>query len=100
MPARKGQKFKHYTEELKKEAIRLHVEEGWTYRPTHSPEFSTTQFSPSLMIMFFALSISASLRPFLWYDLSFQPPMRKVITPAPTVNIVIIEPYDSTHKLE
>ncbi|WP_317957529.1 helix-turn-helix domain-containing protein [Paenibacillus chitinolyticus] len=32
MPARKGQKFKHYTEEMKKEAIRLHVEEGWTYR--------------------------------------------------------------------
>ncbi|WP_405081472.1 transposase [Paenibacillus chitinolyticus] len=32
MPARKGQKFKRYTEELKKEAIRLHVEEGWTYR--------------------------------------------------------------------
>ncbi|MFP4975827.1 transposase [Paenibacillus sp. CN-4] len=28
----KGQKFKSYTEEDKKEAIRLHVEEKWTYR--------------------------------------------------------------------
>ncbi|UQZ35889.1 helix-turn-helix domain-containing protein [Paenibacillus sp. PK3_47] len=28
----KGQKFKSYTEEVKKEAIRLHVEEKWTYR--------------------------------------------------------------------
>ncbi|WP_039961173.1 helix-turn-helix domain-containing protein [Brevibacillus sp. BC25] len=28
----KGQKFKSYSEELKKEAIRLHIEEKWTYR--------------------------------------------------------------------
>ncbi|WP_027085583.1 helix-turn-helix domain-containing protein [Cohnella panacarvi] len=28
----KGQKFKRYTHEVKVEAIRLHVEEGWTYR--------------------------------------------------------------------
>lgn len=28
----KGQKFKTYSEELKAEAIRLHVEEKWTYR--------------------------------------------------------------------
>jgi transposase len=28
----KGKTFKHYTEELKMKAIRLHVEEGWTYR--------------------------------------------------------------------
>ncbi|KIL37145.1 transposase, partial [Gordoniibacillus kamchatkensis] len=28
----KGQKFKKYPEELKKEAIRLHMEEKWTYR--------------------------------------------------------------------
>lgn len=28
----KGQKFKSYTEEEKKEAIRLHLEERWTYR--------------------------------------------------------------------
>lgn len=28
----KGQKFKSYTEEVKKEAIRLHIEEKWTYR--------------------------------------------------------------------
>ncbi|MCL9661413.1 transposase [Paenibacillus hunanensis] len=28
----KGQKFKTYSEELKVEAIRLHVEEKWTYR--------------------------------------------------------------------
>jgi hypothetical protein len=30
--ANKGQKFKSYSEEIKKEAIRLHVEERWTYR--------------------------------------------------------------------
>lgn len=30
--AKKGQKFKSYSLELKKEAIRLHVEEQWTYR--------------------------------------------------------------------
>ncbi|ETT67873.1 MULTISPECIES: hypothetical protein [Paenibacillus] len=28
----KGQKFKSYSDEIKKEAIRLHVEEKWTYR--------------------------------------------------------------------
>ncbi len=28
----KGQKFKTYSNEIKKEAIRLHVEEKWTYR--------------------------------------------------------------------
>ncbi|MFD2699424.1 hypothetical protein ACFSVM_02980 [Paenibacillus shunpengii] len=28
----KGQKFKTYSEELKLEAIRLHVEEKWTYQ--------------------------------------------------------------------
>ncbi|MGG6314636.1 transposase [Paenibacillus macerans] len=28
----KGQKFKSYTEEDKKEAIRLHIEEKWTYK--------------------------------------------------------------------
>ncbi|MED5017400.1 transposase, partial [Paenibacillus chibensis] len=28
----KGQKFKTYSEELKMEAIRLHLEEKWTYR--------------------------------------------------------------------
>ncbi|WP_167348482.1 hypothetical protein [Paenibacillus etheri] len=28
----KGQKFKAYTYEIKKEAIRLHVEERWAYR--------------------------------------------------------------------
>ncbi|MEK5645697.1 transposase [Paenibacillus rhizosphaerae] len=28
----KGQKFKTYSEELKMEAVRLHVEEKWTYR--------------------------------------------------------------------
>ncbi|KAA9001611.1 helix-turn-helix domain-containing protein, partial [Paenibacillus spiritus] len=28
----KGQKLKQYSEELKLEAIRLHVEEKWTYR--------------------------------------------------------------------
>lgn len=27
-----GQKFKHYPESLKVEAVRLHVEEGWSYR--------------------------------------------------------------------
>ncbi|KZE47298.1 transposase [Brevibacillus parabrevis] len=32
MPAKKGQKFKHYPESLKMEAVRLHVEEGWSYR--------------------------------------------------------------------
>lgn len=32
MPAKKGQKFKHYPESLKLEAIRLHVDEGWNYR--------------------------------------------------------------------
>lgn len=30
--AEKGQQFKTYSLELKKEAIRLHVEEKWTYR--------------------------------------------------------------------
>lgn len=30
--AEKGQKFKTYSLELKKEAIRLHIEEKWTYR--------------------------------------------------------------------
>ncbi|HBS43701.1 MAG TPA: hypothetical protein DEA91_03110 [Paenibacillus sp.] len=28
----KGQKFKYYTESSKEEAIRLHLEEGWSYR--------------------------------------------------------------------
>lgn len=28
----KGQKFKHYPETMKVEAMRLHIEEGWTYR--------------------------------------------------------------------
>jgi transposase len=28
----KGQKFNHYPESLKMEAVRLHVEEGWSYR--------------------------------------------------------------------
>ncbi|MBE9916298.1 helix-turn-helix domain-containing protein [Paenibacillus donghaensis] len=28
----KGQKYKFYSEELKMEAIRLHVDEKWTYR--------------------------------------------------------------------
>ena len=32
MPAVKGQKFTKYSKELKMEAIRLHVEEKWTYR--------------------------------------------------------------------
>lgn len=27
-----GQKFKTYSEELKVEAVRLHVEKKWTYR--------------------------------------------------------------------
>ncbi|MCY9668187.1 helix-turn-helix domain-containing protein [Paenibacillus alginolyticus] len=31
MPAKKGQKFKHYPESLKLEAIRLHVDLGWSY---------------------------------------------------------------------
>lgn len=30
--AKKGQTFKHYPESLKREAIRLRVEENWTYR--------------------------------------------------------------------
>jgi len=32
MPAKKGQKFKHYPESLKAEAVRLFMEEGWCYR--------------------------------------------------------------------
>jgi transposase len=28
----KGQKFQHYPESVKREAIRLHLEEKWTYR--------------------------------------------------------------------
>ncbi|MDQ1909247.1 helix-turn-helix domain-containing protein [Paenibacillus sp. GD4] len=28
----KGQKFKSYSDEMKKEAVRLHVEEKWSYR--------------------------------------------------------------------
>ncbi|MBP1155472.1 MULTISPECIES: hypothetical protein [unclassified Paenibacillus] len=28
----KGQKFRFFSKELKKEAIRLHVMEGWTYQ--------------------------------------------------------------------
>jgi transposase len=28
----KGQKFKHYPESLKVEAVQLHIEEGWSYR--------------------------------------------------------------------
>lgn len=32
MPAKKGQKFNRYTHTIRVEAIRLHVEEGWTYR--------------------------------------------------------------------
>jgi hypothetical protein len=28
----KGQKFKTYSEKIKKEAIRLHIDEGWPYR--------------------------------------------------------------------
>lgn len=31
MPAKKGQKFKHYPESLKLEAIRLHVDLRWSY---------------------------------------------------------------------
>jgi len=30
--ANKGQKFQHYPESVKREAIRLHLEEKWTYR--------------------------------------------------------------------
>jgi transposase len=30
--AMKGQTYKSYSEEVKKEAIRLHLEEKWTYR--------------------------------------------------------------------
>ena len=30
--AKKGQTFTYYPQELKVEAIKLHVEEGWTYR--------------------------------------------------------------------
>ncbi|MDO3682231.1 helix-turn-helix domain-containing protein [Paenibacillus ehimensis] len=30
--AKKGQKFNFYPHEMKVEAIRLHLEEGWTYR--------------------------------------------------------------------
>ncbi|WP_280115049.1 hypothetical protein [Paenibacillus ottowii] len=32
-----GQKFKTYSIALKKEAIRLHVEEKWTYRRITEP---------------------------------------------------------------
>jgi transposase len=32
MPVVKGQKLKTYSQEIKVEAIRLHVEESWTYR--------------------------------------------------------------------
>ena len=32
MPAKKGQKFKHYPESVKVEAVRLFMEEGWCYR--------------------------------------------------------------------
>lgn len=28
----KGQKFKTYSEDVKKEAVRLHIEDKWTYR--------------------------------------------------------------------
>ena len=31
MPAKKGQTFNRYSEETKKEAVRLRVEEGWAY---------------------------------------------------------------------
>lgn len=31
MPAKKGQTFNQYSEESKKEAVRLRLEEGWTY---------------------------------------------------------------------
>ncbi len=30
--AKKGQTFQTYTEELKREVVRLKVEEGWSYR--------------------------------------------------------------------
>lgn len=30
--AKKGQTFQEYTEELKREVVRLKVEEGWSYR--------------------------------------------------------------------
>ncbi|BFH65246.1 helix-turn-helix domain-containing protein [Paenibacillus azoreducens] len=30
--AKKGLKFQHYPESVKREAIRLHLEEKWTYR--------------------------------------------------------------------
>ncbi|MBT2619108.1 IS3 family transposase, partial [Bacillus sp. ISL-78] len=30
--AKKGQTFQAYTEELKREVVRLKVEEGWSYR--------------------------------------------------------------------
>lgn len=29
--AKKGQKFTKYTEDLKREVVRLHLDEGWTY---------------------------------------------------------------------
>ncbi|WP_340007483.1 hypothetical protein MHH52_06820 [Paenibacillus sp. FSL K6-0276] len=32
MPTKKGQKFKHYPEALKVEAVRLFIEDGWCYR--------------------------------------------------------------------
>uniref|UniRef100_UPI0036D39B48 transposase n=1 Tax=Paenibacillus sp. sgz500958 TaxID=3242475 RepID=UPI0036D39B48 len=32
MPAKKGQKFKHYPESVKVEAVRLFMEEGWSCR--------------------------------------------------------------------
>ena len=32
MSAKKGQKFKHYPESVKVEAVRLFMEEGWCYR--------------------------------------------------------------------
>lgn len=31
MPTKKGQTFNRYSEETKKEAVRLRTEEGWTY---------------------------------------------------------------------
>ncbi|KRE47382.1 IS3 family transposase [Paenibacillus sp. Soil522] len=31
MPPKKGQSFKRYHEDTKKEAVRLHVEEQWSY---------------------------------------------------------------------
>jgi len=31
MPAKKGQAFNQYSEETKKEAVRLRLEEGWTW---------------------------------------------------------------------